>query len=212
MQEFYKLYDNMKDKKKSISLKLTLNWYKFAIDVNIKAFKKLKSYEGIAGLSIFLKKVEKETLKYDKDFETKKEEFIETIKARVNEVREKALISCFSKRYDSILMWSHYGKDHTGVCIEYDRPKEDFKDVNYSKRRKLFDIIDTTRRILGYMLNGKKVDIKDKKIIDKVMMPFLTKADDWKYEKEIKCILNANNEMYILMYVRMALRDCSLKC
>jgi hypothetical protein len=30
------------------------------------------------------------------------------------------LVTCFSEKKDSILMWSHYGCNHTGFCTEYD--------------------------------------------------------------------------------------------
>ena len=29
-------------------------------------------------------------------------------------------ICCFSSRYDSILMWSHYADENKGICVEYD--------------------------------------------------------------------------------------------
>jgi hypothetical protein len=29
-------------------------------------------------------------------------------------------VSCFSKRPESIVMWSHYGRDCTGICLGFD--------------------------------------------------------------------------------------------
>lgn len=35
-------------------------------------------------------------------------------------------ISCFSKLYDSILMWSHYADYHKGICLKFDITKDPF--------------------------------------------------------------------------------------
>ena len=32
--------------------------------------------------------------------------------------KNKYGISCFSKNYNEILMWSHYADNHNGICIE----------------------------------------------------------------------------------------------
>jgi hypothetical protein len=37
----------------------------------------------------------------------------------VNKLLGHIGVACFSKTNRSILMWSHYAKDHTGICIEY---------------------------------------------------------------------------------------------
>ena len=39
---------------------------------------------------------------------------------KFNNYQKKLLRFCsFSERVDSLLMWSHYAKHHTGICIEY---------------------------------------------------------------------------------------------
>jgi hypothetical protein len=35
-------------------------------------------------------------------------------------IRDGVKIGSFSEVYDEILMWSHYGKDHSGFCIDWD--------------------------------------------------------------------------------------------
>lgn len=35
-------------------------------------------------------------------------------------------ICCFSKLYDSILMWSHYADYHKGICLKFDMTKDPF--------------------------------------------------------------------------------------
>lgn len=127
-----------------------------------------------------------------------KEKFTSEIIQKVKEVRNNALISCFSKRYDSILMWSHYGDKHKGICIEFDRPDKDFLDVKYSRKRCRFDLEDTTRRVLGYMLSNEEVDVNDKGLIRCISKPFIVKSLDWQYEEEIRCILSPNSEGVIV--------------
>lgn len=34
--------------------------------------------------------------------------------------RNKMQVSCFSTKFDEILMWSHYADSHRGICIEYE--------------------------------------------------------------------------------------------
>lgn len=56
------------------------------------------------------------------DLECKK-----TLKKIILELEDLPRISCFSKRYDSILMWSHYASSHEGVCIEFDETRDILK-------------------------------------------------------------------------------------
>lgn len=43
------------------------------------------------------------------------------------EYQQRIFVSCFSEKDDSMLMWSHYARNHTGMCIEYDFAALDFK-------------------------------------------------------------------------------------
>jgi hypothetical protein len=36
-------------------------------------------------------------------------------------LHEEVGVLCFSEKYDNILMWSHYAKSHTGLCVEFSR-------------------------------------------------------------------------------------------
>ena len=132
--------------------------------------------------------------KGENSFDELKEKFTNVIIQKVKDARNNALISCFSKRYDSILMWSHYGDKHKGICDEFDRPDKDFLDVKYSNKRCKFDLEDTTRRMLGYMLSNEEVDVNDKGLIRCISKPFIVKSLDWQYEEEVRCILSPNCE------------------
>lgn len=194
IQEFLKLLNN-KNIKVGFLTKLIMKWDRFGINLNLKISKKNKYYDSIPGAQALTKFVVRYAAQKGEDsFEELKEKFTNEIIQKVKDARNNALISCFSKRYDSILMWSHYGDKHKGICIEFDRPDKDFLDVKYSKKRCKFDLEDTTRRVLGYMLSNEEVDVNDKGLIRCISKPFIVKSLDWKYEEEVRCILSPNSE------------------
>ena len=59
-------------------------------------------------------------------FDELKNKFLNDVMEKVKETRNNTLISCFSKSWNSTLMWSHYGDKHKGICVEFDRLKNDF--------------------------------------------------------------------------------------
>lgn len=78
---------------------------------------------------------------------------------------EKTGVLSFSKNFNNLLMWSHYGASHGGICLKFkiidkDIYGESFKDVKYSS----------------------SVPTKSKN-------NFLwTKSKDWQYEQEVRYI------------------------
>lgn len=179
IQEFLKLLNN-KNIKVGFLTKLIIKWDRFGINLNLKISKKNKYYDSIPGAQALTKFVVRYAAqKGENSFEELKEKFTNEIIQKVKDARNSALISCFSQRYDSILMWSHYGDKHKGICIEFDRPDKDFLDVEYSKKRCKFDLEDTTRRVLGYMLSNEEVNVNDKGLIRCISKPFIVKSLDW---------------------------------
>lgn len=122
--------------------------------------------------------------------EIAKTKFIEEVLPQIKNIRNSALVSCFSKKSNSILMWGHYGDKHTGVCIGFERPDNDFYDLIYSKKRTKFPLYDLACIISSYILTDENPDINDKNIIKKGLQPFLTKSNDWAYEKEVRCLFS----------------------
>ena len=86
-----------------------------------------------------------------------------------------------SKRWDSILMWSHYGDNHKGYCIGFDEKK----------------LIDSKRFGRGgkvaYSRNfpiRNPLDFSNDALKDSFVQMFV-KAEEWSYEKEYRLsILN----------------------
>lgn len=82
-------------------------------------------------------------------------------------------VCCFSKSYDSILMWSHYADYNRGVCFRFDLNKIKlaiglFSDIIYVKNKPTYDY------------NNPNED-KSKW--------FFYKNSVWKYEKEIRGLI-----------------------
>jgi len=79
---------------------------------------------------------------------------------------------CFSDNYHSPVMWSHYADRHRGICLGFDVVQEHLFRVDYSKNRLTPDA--HWKLLWGHKLNG-----------------FLgIKSAHWKYEKEMRLLLN----------------------
>ena len=83
-------------------------------------------------------------------------------------IKHQVGIFCVSTKRDDILMWSHYGDSHRGVCIEFDGTAKlmgQAHEVSYSKHRPVINFYgDNNREALNKTL--------------------LTKSDHWLYESE----------------------------
>lgn len=92
-------------------------------------------------------------------------------------------VCCFSKSYDSILMWSHYADYNRGVCFKFD--------VDNIKINGLFDNITYTKTKPIY-------DFKNP-MEDKAKW-FFYKNYVWKYEREVRGLIfppsNMKDERY----------------
>lgn len=85
---------------------------------------------------------------------------------------------CMSKKNDSILMWSHYAKDHQGYCLEFEATDNTpvfgtAQEVKYSPDLPAVDFFNTP--------NEEQVDLI-----------FLTKFEGWSYESEWRIIDHAS--------------------
>lgn len=112
--------------------------------------------------------------------------------AHVNHVIKHKLedfhyILCLSEIYDSILMWSHYGENHTGVVLEIDTtvPGKNFyrsslKKVEYSDQIPAF----FEHKFIRYYMTGEiSFDMRDT-----YERSTYTKSAAWSYEREWRII------------------------
>ncbi|MBQ8771667.1 MAG: DUF2971 domain-containing protein [Clostridia bacterium] len=126
------------------------------------------------------------------DIKTKITSAIQSIKDKINEMFG---ISCFARRNDNILMWSHYANKHTGFCVEYDLSKLKSQEAMLM----LYPVIYSNKRPLLPLSMFDFSDIKNVKVVEgalpyaEIVESLLTKSDIWSYEEEWRIIHTLNN-------------------
>jgi hypothetical protein len=102
--------------------------------------------------------------------------------------KNNTVISCFSELYNSILMWSHYARNHTGFCLEYDfRSLGIYNEININ----LFPVIYQKKLININKYLSKTLDRFNYKSF---VLAGITKSIEWKYEKEWRLIFPLKKE------------------
>ncbi len=123
------------------------------------------------------------------------------IKDFFQKFQDNLLITCFSKRNDSTLMWSHYADSHKGVCLEYEISDDKvFLEVNYSTTKPIIFLSEVISHILALIILEKKID-PDTLLtspFSKMINYLFTKEKDWGYEEEVRfiCSDKANNKIH----------------
>ena len=124
-------------------------------------------------------------------------EYVNELKLKLDEARKNIYISCFTKRFDSTLMWAHYANQFNGVCIEWDVMKSSYNeslvDVKYSKKKPFIDIYKFAEVYFGYDFCNLPFDKNNQLIKDDIKKNIITKSNDWSYEKEIRLIIEKGN-------------------
>jgi hypothetical protein len=108
--------------------------------------------------------------------------YIKTTVEFLQLVRTIAKICSFSAVHDSILMWSHYAKDHQGFCVEYDLKKfgpgdpflRNLYPVTYSH-----DLVDLTPWA-EKLVSGHAEELTPGFLLLGVLQKFM----GWEYEQE----------------------------
>ncbi len=96
-------------------------------------------------------------------------------------------VCSFSESEKSTLMWSHYASYHTGFCIEYDFTTLDPESLVTRFLYPVFysDLLhDHSDFITG-------IDINKANPLS-IVLPVITKASDWAYEKEWRLVFSNN--------------------
>lgn len=181
---------------------LQVKWYlkpiiwfeKAMINLNMKITKKRRYYVSNPMLSFMvnfiLKIIANKTNEVSNAIEESKRNLLNEWLPKLKEMRSKALISCFSMKNDSILMWGHYADKHNGICIGYERPKQNFYDVEYTAKRVKFPLYDLACIVVSYLIFDETPSLDNKIIIQKSLKNLLTKSKDWEYEKEVRCLFS----------------------
>lgn len=100
-----------------------------------------------------------------------------TIKAQIN----KSGICCFAGSGDNILMWSHYGDSHKGICIKFDL----LADPNF------FAVPLNVKYDTNYPAYNHFKD--NSKLVESLIK---TKSECWKYEEELRVLKQEFGKVY----------------
>ncbi len=91
-------------------------------------------------------------------------------------------VSCFSELKNSILMWSHYGDNHKGICLEYDFLNSKNDEIFF---KSIFPVV-YSRELLD-LTKYHTVEMKEFNNLI-VVLAAIFKSQDWFYEKEWRTV------------------------
>lgn len=183
--QFFKIFYNeiVINNKQLILGKLNTKIMLSNLKLIAKSINNKKRYKWMPDIEMYYKFAKYISRKSDEEYY---EEFNKMIDGTVERIKRSILISCFSLRNDSILMWSHYAHSHRGACLEYEIDDKDFKTIKYSRKPIRFKLSKVLEHILGHDFSGTEMDYSDDSFLFAIK-PVLIKFKDWKYEKEVRC-------------------------
>jgi len=115
----------------------------------------------------------------------------DTIHQMANQ-RDSLYIACLSAVYDSILMWSYYGQDHKGVCIEFEIEEDPrmLSKVEYCTERPTVQMEKLMKDLCGKIFAQKSSSEinEDPVLLPLVVQPYISKAKEWAHEQEYRLI------------------------
>lgn len=100
------------------------------------------------------------------------------------EFANKYIALCFSLSPNNILMWSHYGEKHRGICLGFDVLDELTRPVEY-----IHDV-----QTAGNMIVERREDFSVEEGAKIVDLQCGAKYDGWCYEQEVRIHLRRNEK------------------
>jgi hypothetical protein len=91
----------------------------------------------------------------------------------------KTGVLCFSRNWDNLLLWSHYGAAHTGICLGFDISDGNLG-VNYDT-----DVL--------YQPNFLQICYPEDVNFDLANRMLRTKHESWSYEQEVRMFAGLND-------------------
>ena len=111
--------------------------------------------------------------------DTSDQEVSKAMDALTSQFWKTKAILCFSRNWHNLLLWSHYGASHTGVCLGFDI-LERKRGPNYDT-----DVI--------YQPNLLQIRRRGDLSFDLANRLLRTKHESWSYEQEVRMFVNLND-------------------
>ena len=99
--------------------------------------------------------------------------------AFITRFRQTRAILCFSRNWDNLLLWSHYGDSHKGICMGFDIP-DGSPGENYDT-----DVL--------YQPNLLQIRRPEDVNFDLANRLLRTKHESWSYEREVRMYVGLND-------------------
>ncbi len=105
-------------------------------------------------------------------------------------------IVSLSQSYESILMWSHYSSQHTGVVIEIDINELALENKIVHSR---YDEGNSTKPHPIIYTNDRKLAKNNGTTFNHLFDSYVVKAEQWSYEKEFRIVANLCDASEVLI-------------
>lgn len=103
---------------------------------------------------------------------------IKKFRSDFEDLRTRMGITCLSETDDSLLMWAHYAKNHSGICVEYELLEFSDK-LHFSP----VPIVYSDERVSIHTLENLENDM-----LGLFIESLTSKSPEWSYEKEWRII------------------------
>jgi hypothetical protein len=128
--------------------------------------------------------------------------------------KESYRVICFTKRYNNLIMWSHYSRNHTGLLIKFET---DLIELNGKNITSALEEVHYDEEMISIPYNFLDLPRNEQEKI--VKYNTYMKYADWKYEAEYRAIIKfdtSKGKRYIDLAPRAILEvvigmNCSLE-
>lgn len=115
------------------------------------------------------------------------------VQNNIRTIKDLYGIISLSETPRNLLMWAHYANEHTGICIGY---RNNILDCYQGMPKSNLGLESTTAIKVNYdnlrPHELRRTDLDESEVIQELKNHFITKSDDWIYEKEHRYIIPIN--------------------
>lgn len=173
--------------------------FSFLRSVTFKNMKIAHKYEENPALNLIIDNyirsrpfLRNSVIKIQKDFDKKHTEI-------VNSIKDNVLLGCLTSSFENKSMWTYYGNNYKGICVEYEIDDPRLYDAYYTNEDNVFDLYT----ILQYLIPFQYFKITDnpekyREYLNAIYSPFINKDISLAHEKETRLILNLKKDSDII--------------